>query len=494
MKEFVKKNTKYIALYVGALILIYALIHLDAVNLWLGDVLTLFRPIIIGLVLAYLCNPFFRLFENKVFSKFSSRTLRRTLSLFLTYLVVFLLVAALLLLIVPQLIDSILTFLDSYESYLDTSIAGINGVSAWINGLLESGNVAFRIPALEADGIKTAINGFLQSIKFDPQSLLDLITPEGILIFFDTVGSAFSMMADIVFGIFISLYLLATKEKRYAQVMRLRRALFGDRFNATLTHICTIADRSFGNYMRGKLLDSLLVAIVVYILISIFGMPYAVLIATIIGITDIIPVIGPFIGVIPSAVIILLTDPPKIIPFLLIILVVQQLDGNVMAPKILGENTGVSTLAVLVSITLMGSIWGLFGMVLGVPIVATVIELFNPILKSRLAARGIREEEEASAPKKPPKRRLFGRKPLREGAAEEGLGDLTYYEKHQLDIYALARKHGIFSEDSEAALSRFAAEEALLIKAGELHRAHRTEKTEQPASTAEDAAEQLTQE
>ncbi len=481
MKKLSAPYLRAITIYVGLLLLIFAVINLDAVNEWLGGLLTVLRPIIIGLVLAYLCNPLFRLFENKLFSKLSSRAARRTLSLLCTYLCVLLILALLLLLIIPQLLSSILTFVNSYESYLDSSVAAINDLIAWANGLLSSGGTGgFRIPPLQAENISESINEFLSSIRFNPKSLLDLVTPEGILVLLDTVENAFVMFTDIIFGVFISIYLLSTKEKRYAQIMRLRHAVFSNNFNRTLTHICTTADRSFGNYMRGKLLDSFLVAVVVYILTSIFQMPYAVLIATIIGITDIVPVIGPFIGVAPAAVIILLTDPPKVIPFLLIILVVQQLDGNIMAPKILGENTGVSTLAVLVSITLMGSIWGLFGMVLGVPIVATVMELFGPVLKKRLEAKGIHEEEpEAPPTPKKTRRRLFRR--MREDpSVDRGLGDLTYSEKHQLDIYALAHKHRIFSESSEEALARFAAEEELLIKVAQINRENRKAEKKAP--------------
>jgi hypothetical protein len=124
-------------------------------------------------------------------------------------------------------------------------------------------------------------------------------------------------------------------------------------------------------------------------MISIFQVPYAILIAAVVAVTDIIPVVGPFIGIVPAAVIILLTDPPKLIPFLLIILLIQQVEGNIISPKILGEQTGISSLCVIIAISVMGAIWGFAGMILGVPLFATVIELISDYLDGRLRKKGL---------------------------------------------------------------------------------------------------------
>ena len=223
-------------------------------------------------------------------------------------------------------------------------------------------------------------------------------------------------------------------------------------------------------------------ALIVYLLVTLFQIPYAILIAVFVGITDVIPVIGPFIGVIPTAVIVLLTDPVKVIPYLLIILVVQQLDGNIMAPKILGANTGISTLCVLIVLTVMGSLWGLFGMVLGVPLVATILELTDYYLNSLLRKKGLPCEADEK-PKEQKKSRQPGsggrlsrlfrhlrRKVLRipEPLSDTGTGDLTQFEQFQLQTYALARKYRIFSEPSEEVIARFSSEESALQAAVEI--------------------------
>lgn len=459
-------------IYATLLLLIILLINLSAVNEWLGKLLWLLRPVTIGLIIAYLLNPFFRFFEKKLFKKISPFSLRRGLSLFFSYLVLCLILFLLIMLIVPQLIDSIWNFINQYESYLETTTGQINGLIEWFNGKIASADGAARIPYLDADLLRNSITKFFQSIEISSETLAGFLTANNIFTVFNIASSIVSVITDVIFGLFISLYLLATKEKRYAQIMRMRRALFGDRTNEVITRFCTTADRSFGGFLQGKIIDSMIIGVLTYIAISIFDVPYAILIATIVGITDIVPVIGPFIGVIPSAIIIFLTDPSKLIVFLICILVIQQIDGNIVAPKILGENTGVSSLCVIIAITTMGSLAGLAGMVLGVPIFATVLELSDAYLEKRLRKKGIAatsaphdgagEEQKGLISR-------FKKKAIRlhENRADGGEGDLTRLEKLQLETYSLAVKYHIFSESSDDALSRYTAEKNALLHAAE---------------------------
>ena len=458
-------------IYATLLLLLVLIVNLSAVNEWLGKLLWLLRPVTIGLIIAYLLNPFFRLFEKKIFKKISPFALRRGISLFFSYIVLFLILFLLIILIVPQLIDSVWNFINQYETYLGTTTEQINELIGWFNSKLPSTNEAPTIPYLNAESLKNAINGFISSLNLNAQSLKSFLTTDNLFAMVNVASNIVSLITDIIFGLFISLYLLATKEKRYAQIMRMRRALFDDRTNAVITRICTTADRSFGGFLEGKIIDSMIIGFLTYIAISIFDVPYAILIATIVGITDIVPVIGPFIGVIPSAVIIFLTDPSKLIVFLICILVIQQIDGNIVAPKILGENTGVSSLCVIIAITTMGSLAGLAGMVLGVPLFATVLELSDAYLDKRLRKKGI-VETTANGGEEQPRKGLvsrFKKKAIRlhENRADGGEGDLTRLEKLQLEAYSLAVKYHIFSESSDDALSRYTAEKNALLQAVE---------------------------
>lgn len=461
-----KRNYWLIGIVACALLLLLIVLvtSLDALNVWLARGLRIFRPVIIGLVVAYLLNPFFRLFETKLFKKISPPRLRRVISLICSYILLFSVFVILILLIVPQLVQSIMDFIDDSDVYLSNTVSSINDVIRFINSKITPDNLSSPIPFLDSELIKTAFFDFIQSLNLK-EKLMQLVTIDSILALFAILKDIVTVVLDIVFGLFISLYLLNTKEKRYAQIMRYRRAFFSDSINRKITHFCTVADRSFGGFLEGKIIDSGIIGVLVYIAISIFDVPYAILIATVVAITDIVPIIGPFIGVIPSAIIVLLSDPSKVIPFLLCILVIQQIDGNIIAPKILGENTGVSSLCVIIAITTMGSLWGLAGMVLGVPLFATVLELTNGFLNKRLKKKGIPISNEEEPEEKEGLFARFKNKSLylQKNYTEGGNGDLSRREKFQLDTYSLAVKYHIFSESSDEALSRFLTEKNALL-------------------------------
>lgn len=497
MEEKQKKYATFAIVYSAVLLLLLLILNLDGINAWLGRLFLILRPVIFGLAFAYLCNSLFRLFEMKLFFRVRPLGLRRTLSLILTYLTVILLFVLLALLIFPQLIDSIINFLSNYEDYLYSTIDKLNDAIAWINERFPQQNGRPLISRLDPISINDKISEFFYSHRLDKETLFRFLSAENLSALFGTASRVISVITDILFGIFISLYFLNSKEKRYAQILRLRTAFLGEKVNAVITEICTTADRSFGNYIKGKLLDSTLVALIVYLLISLFQIPYAILIAVFVGITDVIPVIGPFIGVIPTAIIVLLTDPVKVIPYLLIILVVQQLDGNIMAPKTLGANTGISTLCVLIVLTVMGSLWGLFGMVLGVPLVATILELTDHYLNFLLRKKGLPcDAEDPSGEQKNRKKaasekrsenglfRRLRRKLLRipEPQSDTGAGDLTQFEQFQLQAYALAQECRVFSEPSEEVITQFASRESALQAAIGV----RKQKSEKAEATAAD--------
>ncbi len=466
-----RKNQKlmYGILAYGIVFLALLIIsNLEPCNRFLGAIFYLLRPVIIGLALAYLLNPFFRLFERRLLYKVRPIALRRTLSLICTYLVLFAVFAILILLIVPQLADSILNFLDKSDSYLTSTVESINGLIEKLNASLPpKTDGTGLISSIHPDSISEALNKLMHSVKLDGEVLMSFLTAENVGAVMDMFGDLFKLLGDILFGLFISIYLLASKEKRYAQVLRWRSAFLGDTLNTYLTKICTTADRSFGGFLRGKLLDSCIVGILVFLSISALKVPYAVLIAVIVAITDIVPVIGPFIGVIPSAVIILLTEPAKAIPFVLCILVIQQIDGNIIAPKILGENTGVSSLCVMISITTLGSLWGLVGMILGVPIFATVLELTGEFLDNRLRKKGLSTATEDYYPAGIAEEESLPVASAVPGSDPDAVPvPVTVRPRlSAFSIYCLAAEHKLFTEENEDAFAAFAADLAALQEA-----------------------------
>ncbi|MBQ9773683.1 MAG: AI-2E family transporter [Clostridia bacterium] len=456
-----KKRFTALSLFFLAMLMLFAILHRERLNVWLGSALFVLRPVLIGLVLAYLCNPIFRTFERKVFASVRPLGFRRVLSLILTYAVLFLIFFTLLMLIVPQLINSVMDFLTNYEAYIANAIQSINGLIDGINDTFSS-----SIPSLDAAAIQKSIGNFFANLNI--QSFLEgLLTYSNISALVAHISDLFYLIADIFLGIFISIYILSAKEKQYAQLSRLRHAIFTDTLNRRLTRICTIADKSFGGFLRGKLLDSTIVGVLVFVLISILKVPYPLLIAVVIAITDIVPIIGPFVGVIPSAIIVLLTDPIKVIPFLLCILLVQQIDGNIIAPKILGENTGVSSLCVMIAITVLGAIWGFVGMIVAVPLFATILELTGGFLEKRLRDKGLPVETkhyygaktETKATVSEPASKKSKKKAARKKEAPiGGTGTLSDAERDRLHAYTLACRHGLMRDCTKEALERFAQE------------------------------------
>ena len=476
--ETAKKRKFLIGLviYAAILLLIVVVTNIAPFNQWFLQLLRLLRPVLIGLILAYLLNTFFRFYERKLLYKVKPHGLRRVLSLTLTYLTLFLIVTILLLLIIPQLVNTIIDFMDNADTFAETALYDLNLIIDWINGVLpaKSDGSGLLAPANPIH-IKRTVEEFLRSFMLDGKLVEQLVNTETIGTIITAAGNFVSLLTDILFGLFISLYLLNTKEKRYAQIMRLRRALFNDKVNEAITHVCETADRSFGGYLKGMLLDSAMVGVLVYIAISIIGVPYAVLIATIIGITNVIPIIGPFIGVIPTAIIILLTEPSMVLPFVICILVVQQVDGNIIAPRILGDNTGVSPLCVIIAICTMGTLWGLAGMILGVPLFATVLELTGELLDKRLKSKGLPTDTDIyytpDLTRQHDGKTVFDRirkkKAKKTSIPMSGEGDLTAMERFRLNTYELARSHELFSVRSDEVLESFAEKEAELIATAE---------------------------
>ena len=492
-----KRPVTWVIVYAVVFFLIVALSNLSAINSFLARVLDILSPVLLGLCIAYLINPLFRVFERRAFYRVRPASLRRTLALLLTYAVVVALIAGLLLLIIPQLIGSIKAFAGSFNSRMDSLVEQLNTLIDWLNARLPGHDNSPAITPLDRATVLKKVNELWNSLT---ELIKKSIDSGSISRIFAIIGQTASVVTDIILAIFISLYILATKELRYAQIKKLRVAWIPPRVNATLTRILSIADRSFGGFLRGKILDSFIVGVLVYLFCLIARIPNPILIAVIVGITDIIPVIGPFIGVIPSAVIILLTDPIKVIFFLIAILVIQQIDGNIIAPKILGDNTGVSSLCVMIAIILMGSLWGLVGMIVGVPLFATVLELLKISIGKRLAVKGLPDETESyyapdayvGTPEsargiRPRRKRSNAEKTAESAGVTTGAGRLSRTERLNLGTLSLAMRHGLFRDPSDEALEAFAADEAQFL--AKINAATQAENptAEKPAESAESA-------
>ena len=208
------------------------------------------------------------------------------------------------------------------------------------------------------------------------------------------VWGAVNFAMDLLIGIIVSVYLLATKEKGAAQVCKAVYSLLREDRAAVILRGTRQVDAIFSGFIRGKLVDSLIIGILCFIGCSVLKMPYTPLISVVVGVTNVIPFFGPFLGAIPSIFLILLVDPLKAVYFAIFVLALQQLDGNVIGPKILGDSTGISSFWVIVAILVGGGFFGVLGMFLGVPVCAALQTLLKYLINRRLTKRNMPLEPE----------------------------------------------------------------------------------------------------
>lgn len=461
-----QKAMTYAAWYAITFIALILIAFHRELNIWCASVLSLFSPVLLGLAFAYILNPVFRFFERFIFSRMYPHSLRRTVSLLCTYCSFLLAAAVLVLLIVPQLFFALTSFLTNYQEHVDIALQSINGFLSALNGFFEKtiGRGDFFTPVQEYqffDKIYALLEGLLETID------LAFITA--------TAGAFFSGVADVIFALFISLYFLISKEKRYAQVMKFRNAVFSDETNKMITRLCSTIDRLFGKFFEGRVIDSLIVGILLYIFFTIFGIPYAIILAAFIAFTNIIPYVGFFIGGVPATLIVLFTDYEKLLPFLIISIIIFQFDNNIISPKILGNNTGISSLCVIIAICVMGAMFGVIGMLIAVPLFATLLDFGNSFIRGRLQKKQLPDDIEnyyAPDPFIDPmemnqgntknllmriERRSLRAKKLTDAGLES---ELTWADRISLRTYQAAKKFRIFTDPSPETLAQFSAEES----------------------------------
>ncbi|MBQ3707903.1 MAG: AI-2E family transporter [Clostridia bacterium] len=347
------------------------------------------KPLIYAVIIAYILWPMLRFFENKVFAKLNEKKLRRRLvrilSLLCTYIIFLLILTLFFSTVIPQVSDSFRSLVDRLRDYFNNS-------STWIDSLVE------KYPSLDGifeseifESIQTKFNDWLTNIV---NKLIDNISTifDNFSTIFNNVSSVAVGMKNVVLGIVFAVYFLLYKESLFAQLKKLTKSVMKDRAYERFTHYAKLTDRTFGGFISGKLIDSIIVGLLCFILMKIFHMPYASLIAMIIGITNVIPFFGPFIGAIPSAFFIFVAEPKMTLWFILLIVVLQQLDGNVIGPRILGDFVGLSPLWIIVAITIMGGIFGVWGMFFGVPTFAVIYAIVKELTERKLEANALPRE------------------------------------------------------------------------------------------------------
>lgn len=318
-------------------------------------------------------NGILKRLESHVFAKLGQNTnpkirkLLRPVSLACTYLLVFLALGVLGTVVVPQLMDSV------------TQIG--NNIPGYLRALQNFGQALSQNVPLDPDVIQI-ISDWSWSLV---QSMLDLI-PSLLARLPELYGVLTSMgtgVVNVVIGIICSIYILSNKEKLLSQIRRISRAFLPARADAWLAEVGRVLTEIFSSFLTGKLLDSLIVGIISVVFLSLFRFPYAMLLGVIIGVTNIIPFFGPIIGAIPGVILLFLVDPLKSLFFLIFVVVLQQIDGNILGPRIVGDSVGLPALWVLFSVTVGGALFGIIGMILGTPVFAAFYTLLGRAVRAR---------------------------------------------------------------------------------------------------------------
>jgi predicted PurR-regulated permease PerM len=357
----------------GVIIVLFAwlIMNLGVVVKVFGQITALLLPFIIGFALAFLIAPLQNLFEKRLLKNLNiPRRIKRIISTLSSLIITLSALFGLFIVVTPQLISSINTLIDQIPSYIDST-------TIFINQLITQLNIEAEVSSL----LQNLSVEFLRSINEIAREVLPNILSMSI--------NVVTFVFRLVIGIFIAVYMLLEKERFINQVSKLVLALFSSEEAFAIFRISNLANVKFNQFIYGKTIDSIIVGIISFIVMSLLQWPYALLISVIIGITNMIPVFGPFIGAIPGFLILFIVSPTTALWFIVFIIILQQIDGNYIGPKILGDSLGLPTLWIMFAIIVGGGFFGILGMFLGVPVFAVIYIIIKETIALRLKNKGI---------------------------------------------------------------------------------------------------------
>lgn len=400
-----------IGIIILAFSLVYSVINGSFQNFW-KEFTNIISPIVIGFIIAYFSNKIVMIFEKKLFHKIKKFNIRRLLSIVVVFILIAIVIVFLLTMLIPNIMATVRSFWETYVINYESALKILaNRVNAtmdkfafldsvqridpnqlvetihtsfpWIDKLVE-GDFSSIIPDnVGPSGSSDTSSGFDISLLLKSDSFLALFS------YALSFGSSlFNIVKNLVLGIFVAIYMLMCKEKFAASLRRFLNGILAPRTVRYIVRFGKLLDRSFGGFIEGQLLDAFIVGIGTFFIFLFFDFSNPHLLATIIAVTNVIPILGPFLGGIPAAFLVLITQPEKTVLFIILIFVVQQIDGNIICPNILSDKINISSLATLIAIVIMGGMFGIFGMFIGVPVFAVVIHLINNYTINALRRKG----------------------------------------------------------------------------------------------------------
>ena len=432
MKKF-QPDDNYTTIAVYSLIVLLwtalcVLICLNTGNIisGLGAIINVLKPLIYGFLMALAFNGILKFFETRVFvftgKKKARARLKKALSLAATYVLVLAVIVSLVAIVMPQVSRSYMdlqqkmtSYIYAAQDYIDNLLSGLPVINIRFKSpsagivpappiLTESGAVPTLLfshisQAAESEMFRELRAQYKNSVNFDIVATLNNIimnsyefltglTPH----IFNSVMGVMTEVKNIVIGLVISAYYLAAQEAIRKKIKYTADVFLPAELSEKLYGAAALINKTFIQFLNGKLIDAAIIGVVCTIIMSIFRMPYAPLVGLLVGVTNIIPYIGPFLGAVPGAFIIFIADPPKVIWFVILIVALQQLDSYVIEPSVLRGQISLDAVWIIISVVVMGGFFGLVGLLMGVPLFAVIYVSFKQYVEKRLAERNLPTE------------------------------------------------------------------------------------------------------
>lgn len=379
-----KKLKHAIILITYTVLLLFVLFNIKTVWAVCSTVLNVLMPFVVGLVVAFLVNLPYVYFSEKAFAGMANkgklcRKLRKPLALVLAYLIIFGVMIFLITILVPELIDSVDKLITNFSAYFES-------FRVWLTDFMDRW---FNIQLTKDSDIFVFINDIVTRITGNELSqwasnLSSSLMPS----VFDMTKNVTTTIINLFMGVFISCYFMGCKEKLIYQVKKFSVAYIPDRVNSKLLEIGELSNKIFGKFVYGKIIDSMLIGVLCFIGMSIFGFDYAALMSVIVAITNLVPMFGPIVGAVVTIFIMLVINPIEAVWFAIFLLILQQIDGNFIGPKILGNSIGISGFWIMASVIVGSGLFGFWGMLLAVPVFSTLYVLLTRHVNSRIVRVG----------------------------------------------------------------------------------------------------------
>lgn len=383
IRQQFSRGMTYFLVVAAGLMFYFALLRMTDLSEGIARIFGVLKPVIYGCVIAYLLNPLVNkvdqylvpVLEKRMTQKEKAQKLSRGVGILAALVLLFFLVSALCNLLIPELYASIRNLVFTLPRQIGNALDRLNEAR-----LDDSTTGTFIKTAIE-EGTDMFMNWMRTDLLDKTNEIMSNLTVG--------VFNVLSEIFNILIGIIVSIYILFSKELFVRQSKKAIYAIFSIDHANMILHLTTKSNEIFGGFIIGKIIDSAIIGVLCFFGLSILDMPYVMLVSVIVGVTNVIPFFGPYIGAVPSAILILLSDPMKGLYFIIFILVLQQFDGNILGPKILGNSTGLSAFWVIVAILLGGGLFGFVGMVMGVPTFAVLYYIAEMILDNRLKRKSL---------------------------------------------------------------------------------------------------------